>query len=179
MFEPHFNIVFLGGGGSILSEPGFRGKYSKMKHITCIFLNIFVQDWSSPGALAPSFSSLAARAPRRACSQATKLSENWAVSMAKPCEKIVIVWRVVGNVNVKSSSKCRPRVWVRVYGISVWTISPCLRQFDRCPSWLVHQWTQERFWVVLIPAIKVPYYKKFSRHFNLANFAIFLKSRNQ
>ena len=31
-------------GGSILSEPGFRGKYSKIKHITCIFLNIFVQD---------------------------------------------------------------------------------------------------------------------------------------
>ena len=39
---------FLGGGaggrGSILSEPGFRGKYSKIKHTTCIFLNIFVQD---------------------------------------------------------------------------------------------------------------------------------------
>ena len=35
---------FLGGRGSILSEPGFRGKYSKIKHITCIFLNIFVQD---------------------------------------------------------------------------------------------------------------------------------------
>ena len=48
MFGPHFNIVFLGGGGSILSEPGFRGKYSKIKHITCIFLNIFVQDCSSP-----------------------------------------------------------------------------------------------------------------------------------
>ena len=44
MFGPHFNIVFWGGGGSILSEPGFRGKYSKIKHITCIFLNIFVQD---------------------------------------------------------------------------------------------------------------------------------------
>ena len=47
MFGPHFNIVFLGGGGgSILSEPGFRGKYSKMKRIRCIFLNIFVQDCS-------------------------------------------------------------------------------------------------------------------------------------
>ena len=46
MFGPHFNIVFLGGGGSILREPGFRGKYSKIKHITCIFLNIFVQDCS-------------------------------------------------------------------------------------------------------------------------------------
>ena len=48
MFRPDFNIVFLGGGGgSILSEPGFRGKYSKIKHTTCIFLNIFVQDCSS------------------------------------------------------------------------------------------------------------------------------------
>ena len=46
MFGPHFNIVFWGRGGSILSEPGFRGKYSKIKHITCIFLNIFVQDCS-------------------------------------------------------------------------------------------------------------------------------------
>ena len=46
MFEPHFNIVFLGEGGSILSEPRFRGKYSKIKHTTCIFLNIFVQDCS-------------------------------------------------------------------------------------------------------------------------------------
>ena len=46
MFEPHFNIVFWGGGGSILSEQGFRGKYSKIKHLTCIFLNIFVQDCS-------------------------------------------------------------------------------------------------------------------------------------
>ena len=48
MFGPHFNIVFFwrGGGGSILSEPGFRGKHSKIKHTTCIFLNIFVQDCS-------------------------------------------------------------------------------------------------------------------------------------
>ena len=44
MFGPHFNIVFLRGGGSILSEQGFRGKYSKIKHTTCIFLNIFAQD---------------------------------------------------------------------------------------------------------------------------------------
>ena len=40
---------FIGGEGgrSILSEPGFRGKYSKIKHTTCIFLNILVQDCSS------------------------------------------------------------------------------------------------------------------------------------
>ena len=35
------------GGGGILSEPGFRGKYSKIKHTTTIFLNIFVQDCRS------------------------------------------------------------------------------------------------------------------------------------
>ena len=50
MFQPHFNFFFLGGGGggggSILSEAGFRGKYSKMRHTMCIFLNIFVQDCS-------------------------------------------------------------------------------------------------------------------------------------
>ena len=30
-----------------MSEPGFRGKYSKIKHTICIFLNILVQDCSS------------------------------------------------------------------------------------------------------------------------------------
>ena len=30
-----------------MSEPGFRGKYSKIKHTTCIFLNILFQDCSS------------------------------------------------------------------------------------------------------------------------------------
>ena len=49
MFQPHFKIVFfLGGGGgvSILSELGFRGKDEKMRHTRCIFLNISVQDCS-------------------------------------------------------------------------------------------------------------------------------------
>ena len=27
-----------------MTELGFRGKYSKIKHTRCIFLNIFVQD---------------------------------------------------------------------------------------------------------------------------------------
>ena len=43
MFCSPFDIVFF-WGGSILSELGFRGKYSKIKHTRCIFLNIFVQD---------------------------------------------------------------------------------------------------------------------------------------
>ena len=67
MFQPHFNTVFLGGGGgggggggSISSEPGFRGKYSKIRHTRCIFLNIFAQDCS----LAPtSLLKLSGRAP--------------------------------------------------------------------------------------------------------------------
>ena len=37
-------LLFLGGGGSILNEPGFGGKYSKIRHTLCIFLNIFVHD---------------------------------------------------------------------------------------------------------------------------------------
>ena len=37
-------LFFWGGGGSILSEPGFRGKYFKIRLTRCLFLNIFVQD---------------------------------------------------------------------------------------------------------------------------------------
>ena len=38
----HPSKLFLGRGGvSILSEPRFGGKYSKIKHTRCIFLNIF------------------------------------------------------------------------------------------------------------------------------------------
>ena len=41
-------IFFWGGGGGMgkyLEWTGFTGKYSKIRHTTCIFLNIFVQDW--------------------------------------------------------------------------------------------------------------------------------------
>ena len=31
--------------GEYLEWPRFRGKYSKIRHTTCIFLNIFVQEW--------------------------------------------------------------------------------------------------------------------------------------
>ena len=84
---------------------------------------------------------------------AVAVPARWAVSIAKVAVRIAIGRRVVGNVNVKSFSECRPIGKTKVYGPSVKTISPCLRQFDRCPSWLVHQWKQKRFWVVLIPAI--------------------------
>ena len=62
-------------------------------------------------------------------------------------------WRVVGNANVICSSKCRPIRWGPLYGMcSVITMFPCLRQFNRCPSWFVHQWKQKCFGVVLVPA---------------------------
>ena len=80
---------------------------------------------------------------------AVAVPARWAVSMAK------VAVRIAGNVNVISTSECRPRVRFKVYGCFVWSIIPCLRQFDRCPSWLVHQWKQKRFWIVSIPAIAV------------------------
>ena len=71
MFRPDFNIVFLGGGGggegegggSILSEPGFRGKYSKIRHTRCIFLDIFAQDCSLVALAPTSLLWLSGRAP--------------------------------------------------------------------------------------------------------------------
>ena len=77
----------------------------------------------------------------------------WAVSMAKVAVRKAIGWCVAGNENVISSSEHRPIVIFRAYRTKRWSIFSGLRQFDRCPSWLVHQWEQKRFWVVLIPAI--------------------------
>ena len=74
------------------------------------------------------------------------------VGVAKVAVRIAIGRRVVGNVKVKSSSECRALVWLKVYGVSIW-ISSFQGQFDRCPSWLVHQWKQKRFWVVFKQAI--------------------------
>ena len=63
----------------------------------------------------------------------------WAVSIAKVGMGMATGWRVVGNVNVMASSESRSIRRVVVYGISVRTMLPCLRQFHRCPSWLVNQ----------------------------------------
>ena len=63
----------------------------------------------------------------------------WAVSIAKVGIGIATGWRVVGNVNVMASSESRSTIRAVVYGISVRTMLPCLRQFHRCPSWLVNQ----------------------------------------
>ena len=85
---------------------------------------------------------------------AVAVSAWWAVSVAKVAVRIAIGWCVVVNVNVISSSECWPMWSMPVYRITpVRAIFPRLRQFDRCPSWLVHQWKQKRFWVVSIPAI--------------------------
>ena len=63
----------------------------------------------------------------------------WAVRIAKVGIGIATGWRVVGNVNVTASSETRSIRRAVVYGISVRTILPCLRQFHRCPSWFVNQ----------------------------------------
>ena len=63
----------------------------------------------------------------------------WAVSIAKVGIGTATGWRVVGNVNVMASSESRSIRRAVVYGISVRTMLPCLRQFHRCPSRLVYQ----------------------------------------
>ena len=63
----------------------------------------------------------------------------WAVSMAKVDSGTATGWRVVGNVNVMASSENRSMRRAVVYGTSARTMLPCLRQFHRCPSWLVNQ----------------------------------------
>ena len=86
---------------------------------------------------------------------AVAVTARWAVSIAKVAVRIAIGRRVVGNVNVTSTSEWRPKVIGRAYGTFVISIFPGLRQFDRCPSWLVHQWKQKRFWIVMIRAIAI------------------------
>ena len=60
-----------------------------------------------------------------------------AVGMAKV--GIGIATRILVNGNVMASSESRSIRRAVVYGISVTTMLPCLRQFHRCPSWLVYQ----------------------------------------
>ena len=72
---------------------------------------------------------------------AVPVSPRWAVSPAKVASRMAIGWGVVVNVKVMSSSEYRAIWGVKIYGIcSAWTVFPCLRQFNRCPSWLVYQW---------------------------------------
>ena len=75
----------------------------------------------------------------------------WTVSMAKVGLGIATGWRVVGNVNVMASSEYRSIRRAVVYGISVRTILPCLRQFHRCPSWLVNQREKKCLGIISVP----------------------------
>ena len=68
----------------------------------------------------------------------------WAISITKISGWIAVRWRIVGNVNVMASTESRSTRRALVYGMSVRTIPPHgLRQFHRCPSWLVNQREKE------------------------------------
>ena len=74
----------------------------------------------------------------------------WAVSIAKVGIVIATGWRVVVNGNVTASSENRSIRRAGEYWIAVITICPCLRQFHRCPSWLVHQREKECLGIITI-----------------------------
>ena len=77
----------------------------------------------------------------------------WAVSMAKVGIGTATGWRVVGNVNVIAVSESRSKRRAVVYGISVITILPCLRQFHRRPSWLVNQREKKCLGIISPPVV--------------------------
>ena len=76
----------------------------------------------------------------------------WAVSIAKVGIVTAIGWRVVVNGNVMASSENRSMRRAVVYGISAITMLPWLRQFHRCPSWLVSQREKECLGIISILA---------------------------
>ena len=76
----------------------------------------------------------------------------WAVCPAKVAVRLFIGRRVTGDVNVMAITECWPIRWIPVYGTPVRAIFSCLRQFNSCPSWFVHQWKQKSFGVELILA---------------------------
>ena len=75
-----------------------------------------------------------------------------AVSPAKVGIGTATRWRIVGNVNVMASTESRSIRRAVVYWTAVITICPCLRQFHRCPSWLVHQREKECLGIISILA---------------------------
>ena len=77
----------------------------------------------------------------------------WAVSIAKVGMGTATGWRVVGNVNVIAVSESRSKRRAVVYGISVITILPCLRQFHRRPSWLVNQREKKCLGIISPPVV--------------------------
>ena len=77
----------------------------------------------------------------------------WAVSIAKVGIGTATGWRVVGNVNVMAPTESRSIRRAVVYGISVRTMLPCLRQFHRCPSRLVYQRENECLGIISSSAV--------------------------
>ena len=75
-----------------------------------------------------------------------------AVSLAKVSIGTATGWRVVDNVNVMAATESRSIRRAVVYWIAQITIWPCLRQFHRCPSWLVHQREKECLGIIMILA---------------------------
>ena len=76
----------------------------------------------------------------------------WVVSIAKVGMVTATGWRVVVHEKVMASSEHRSIIRAVVYGISVITILPCLRQFHRRPSWLVNQREKECLGIISILA---------------------------
>ena len=75
-----------------------------------------------------------------------------AVIMAKVGMGTATGWRVVVNGKVPAPSENRSIRWAVVYGVGiVVTILPCLRQFHRCPSWLVYQREKKCLGIISIP----------------------------
>ena len=80
----------------------------------------------------------------------------WAVSITKVGIGIATRWLVVDNENVPASSESRSIRRAVAYGVGIArTILPCLRQFHRCPSWLVNQREKECLGIVSVPAAAV------------------------
>ena len=75
----------------------------------------------------------------------------WTVGVSKVCVRVCVGWGVAGNVNIVSVTKCGSTVVTTVYGIRIIrAVHPCLRQFHRCPAWLVNQWEQKGWWTVVV-----------------------------
>ena len=84
---------------------------------------------------------------------ASKAVPTWcAVIMVKVGIGTATGWRVVVNENVIASTESRSISRAVVYWRAVRTMCPCLRQFHRCPSWLVHQREKECLGIITILA---------------------------
>ena len=70
-----------------------------------------------------------------------------AVSIAKVSIGTATGWRVVVNFNVMASTESRS-----IRRAVVYWMCPCLRQFNRCPSWFVHQREKECLGIIMILA---------------------------